>query len=427
MIMRIIELEIEGFRSIASQAWRPGSLNVLIGPNAGGKSNLLKSLELLSTAARGRLGKYVQDEGGIEPILFDGKLPSVWLQIKTSPLPPYTDETKDALSYQLELARLGASSAYRINHEILGNFCDFEAKKNPDPFKLLERDSQYAAVYSIESQKFEPVPTTTSTTTAPDPNGQRITPQTKTTTLAPGEIPEEEALLSFMSGPLSLNHFAAEFRKELASWKIYQEFRTDRDAAVRTAQVARADTQVDANGQNLIPVLHTLYQTSREFKNEINTAMRSAFGDDFEELVFPPAADQRIQLRIRWKSLEQARSAADLSDGTLRFLFLLTVLANPDPPPLIAIDQPETGLHPSMFPVVAEYARDAADRSQIVMATHSPEFLDAFGNAPPTTTVVEREDGQTRLRVVAGDELSYWLKKYTLGELFRSKELEAMK
>ncbi len=91
--------------------------------------------------------------------------------------------------------------------------------------------------------------------------------------------------------------------------------------------------------------------------------MRAAFGEDFEELLFPPDADQRIQLQIRWRSLQRERSAADISDGTLRFLFLLAVLANPSPAPLIAIDEPETGLHPSMLPIVAEYAREAANRA----------------------------------------------------------------
>lgn len=195
---------------------------------------------------------------------------------------------------------------------------------------------------------------------------------------------------------------------------------------MRAPQVTRAETQVSADGQNLVSVLHSLYTSSRDFKNEINTAMQAAFGDDFEELVFPPAADQRIQLRIRWRSLKREQSAADLSDGTLRFLFLLAVLANPSPPSLIAIDEPETGLHPSMLPIIAEYAREASHRAQIIFATHSPEFLDAFGDEAPTTTVVERRDGQTVLRVASGDELSYWLKQYTLGQLYRSRELEAL-
>ena len=190
--------------------------------------------------------------------------------------------------------------------------------------------------------------------------------------------------------------------------------------------MARREAYLNADGQNLVSVLHTLYSIDRDFKNEINTAMRTAFSDDFDEIVFPPAADQRIQLRLRWRSLEREQSAADLSDGTLRFLFLLAALANPSPPPLIAIDEPETGLHPSMLPIVAEYARDAANRTQVILTTHSPELLDAFGNEPPTTTVVEWKDGQTVLKVLSGDRLDYWLKKYTMGELYRSKELEAM-
>jgi predicted ATPase len=154
--------------------------------------------------------------------------------------------------------------------------------------------------------------------------------------------------------------------------------------------------------------------------------MKAALGDDFEELVFPPAADQRIQLRVRWKSLRREQSAADLSDGTLRFLFLLTVLAGPDPPPLVAIDEPETGLHPSMLPIVAEYAVDAARRTQIILTTHSPQFLDAFQETVPTTTVAEWAEGETRLKTISGESLDYWLKEYSLGALYRSGELEDM-
>ena len=142
--------------------------------------------------------------------------------------------------------------------------------------------------------------------------------------------------------------------------------------------------------------------------------------------MFPPAADQRIQLRVRWKSLHREQSAADLSDGTLRFLFLLAVLANPDPPPLIAVDEPETGLHPAMLPIVAEYAIQASTRTQVILATHSPSFLDAFSGHAPTTTVVEWIDGRTRLSVRSGDDLDYWLKDYTLGELYRSGQLEVV-
>ena len=398
--MKIIKLEVEGYRSLKSQTWCPGDLNVLIGPNASGKSNLLRVLETLSTAAKGGLGQYVQQEGGMEPIVWDGQADRIRLRARMTPLPPFKDNVKDALTYQITLARLGKSSAYRIDNEVLGNFYKVETGEMQEPFKLLERDHYHAVVYSMDSKRFE----------AP-----------------PASVPEEEAMLSAAAGPFTANRFVADFQKELADWKIHQGFHTHREAQIRAPQVTRAEAQVSADGQNLISVLHSLYTGDREFENEIVTAMRAAFGEDFEKLVFPPAADQRIQMRIRWRSLKREQSAADLSDGTLRFLFLLAVLANPSPPPLIAIDEPETGLHPSMFPIVAEYARDAANKAQVILTTHSPEFLDAFGQDVPTTTVVERQEGQTVLHVVSGDELSYWLKQYTLGELYRSKELEAMK
>ncbi len=402
--MKIIKLEVEGFRSLRSLSWCPGDLNVVIGANASGKSNLLRVLEMLSVASHGGLGKLVQQEGGMGPLVWDGKVDQIMLRVNATPSEVDPFETIESVTYELRLARLGRGSEYRIDQELLGFFGPVDQATAVQPTMLIDRDGRRAKLFS----------------------------ETKPMLVTPVDgIPEDETLLALMGGPLVQHRFVAAFQKELSSWRIYwriyQSFETRRDAPIRSPQVARAETQVSADGQNLISVLHSLYTGNRDFENEIDTAMKAAFGDDFEKLVFPPAADQRIQLRIRWKSMQQAQSAADLSDGTLRFLFLLAILANPSPPPLIAIDEPETGLHPAMLDIVAEYARDASSRSQVILTTHSPELLDSFGAEPPTTTVVERVDGETKLRVIAGDELHYWLKKYTLGELFRSNELEAMK
>jgi predicted ATPase len=393
--MKILRFEVEGFRSLRNIDWRPGSLNVVIGPNGSGKSNLLRILELLSIAASGGLGKYVQHEGGIEPLLWDGSVDCILVCCTLSPTEEGQDPKQDRYTYDLALRRLGTSSAYRVDSELLR----LESGEQRAPSKLLERDAVNATVYGAE--------------------------ETLHSKVGPS-VPEEETLLSLSAAPFGANRVIVEHRKNFAKWRIYQGFHTDRESPVRASTVARRETTLDADGQNLVSVLHTLYSTDRDFKDEINTAMRTAFSDDFDEIVFPPAADQRIQLRLRWRSLQREQSAADLSDGTLRFLFLLAVLANPSPPPLIAIDEPETGLHPLMLPIVAEYARDAAQRTQVILTTHSPEMLDAFGNDPPTTTVAEWKDGQTMLRVLAGDSLDYWLKKYTMGELYRSKELEAL-
>ncbi len=117
---------------------------------------------------------------------------------------------------------------------------------------------------------------------------------------------------------------------------------------------------------------------------------------------------------------------ADLSDGTLRFLFLMTVLAAPNPPPLIAIDEPEAGLHPSMMPIIAKFAAEAATRTQVILTTHSDRFLDAFRDTKPTMTVTKLENGETILKTIPEETLGYWVQGYTLGSLFRSGELEEM-
>jgi predicted ATPase len=368
---------------------------VIIGPNGTGKSNLLRFLELISISAQGKLGKYIQSLGGMDPIVWDGAAASIRFVLESTP----EGGELGPEHYELELARLGPGSSYKVEKELLINSHKLKKGIERKAFKFLERFSKTAVIFDEKERTF-------------------TTPEEF--------ISDEESLLSITSGPFINNHFIPPFQRALASIAVYHDLHTNKDASVRQPTISRMEKRVDPDGQNLISVLHTLYTGDRDFKKDINSAMEAAFGDDFEELVFPPASDQRIQMRIRWKSLKREQSAAELSDGTLRFLFLLTVLASPSPAPIIAIDEPETGLHPSMLPLVAEYAVDAANRSQVILTTHSPQFLDAFAGTRPTTTVAKWENGETILQTLKGEELDYWLKEYSLGSLFKSGELEQM-
>ena len=397
--MKIRQLFVEGFRSLKKVVWEPGDLNVLIGPNGSGKSNLLRVLEMISVSAQGGLGKYVQAAGGMMPLVWDGEAKEVAVKIKTTPPEPERDPKTDSLTYDVHLSRIGQTSTYRIEREVLGNYYRVELGDMEEPFKFLERRGLKGVVFNDTQRGL---------------------------TAAPELISEEETLLSMISGPFFENRVIPLFQKELAAWSVYHDLRVDPKASVRQAAITRPERRVSPDGENLISVMNTLYTGDRKFKKDINAAMKAAFGDDFDEIVFTPAADQKIQLQVRWNSLKREQPAADLSDGTLRFLFLLTVLASPTPAPVIAIDEPEAGLHPAMLPIVAEHAVDASLRSQVILTTHSPQFLDAFKETLPTTTVTKWEDRQTELRSIDGEELKYWLKEYTLGSLFKSGELEAM-
>jgi len=397
--MKISRMEIKGFRSLKNISWAPGKLNVIIGPNGAGKSNLLRLLELMSVSAQGRLGKYVQHSGGMEPLVWDGVLEGIRFEIHASELLPFWMPGRNWLTYGVELARLGRTGTYAIGEERLLYFHRQKPEEKVEPFAILDREKMNARIFDEDRKEW-------------------IAPQES--------LLEEETLLSQTAGPFAINQHIPLFRQQLSEWRVYHDVDVSLSARLRQPAVARLDKRVDSDGQNLVSVLHTLYTGERDFKKDMDLAMRAAFGDDYDELVFPPAADQRIQLSVRWKSLRREQTAADLSDGTLRFLFLLTVLASPSPAPLIAIDEPETGLHPSMLPIIAEYSVDTAERVQVIFTTHSPQFLDAFGDVPPLTTVARWANGETVLKTLKGEKLERWLKEYSLGALYRSGELEDM-
>jgi len=397
----IRRLEVKGFRSLRHVVWEPGPLNVLIGPNAGGKSNLLRLVELLSVAATGGLGEHVRRMGGMVPLVWDGTAEAVEVILDCDPCETQDDPKQRSLTYELELRRLGGSSMYRLENELLANYYRVRTGEHESPLKFVERYPGHAVVFD---------------------------PEQKGLVAHEGALPDEETLLAAAGGPFAVNRIVHDFAQRLSAWAVHRDIRTDRDAPLRQSAVTRREPALAADGGNLVQCLHTLCTTDRSFRSNLGDAMHAAFGAQFEDLLFPPEADQRVQMRMQWRPLSTAQSAADLSDGTLRFMLLIAVLARSVLPPLIAIDEPELGLHPSMLPIIAEFAAEASRRTQVVLATHSPEFLDAFTELEDklTVTVVEAPEGATVLRNVSGESLAHWLEEYRLGEMFRSGTLEGL-
>jgi predicted ATPase len=401
--MEITTLNISGFRSLRQVTWLPGRLNVLIGPNGSGKTNLLRALALLKQAASGNLEQAVVHSGGLTQICWDGKFKEGirWHVESKGKFLPGDDANSRKLSYHLGMHYAGYPSdglGYSIGNELLADYARVDSGEEKNALKYLDRGPRHAAFFDSSQNKL----------TAPEER-----------------IKGTETLLSQVGGLFSAPETAS-FYAFLTSLGIYHELIVNDDAEVRRAAVTRRETQLREDGQNLIAVLHTLYSTNRGFKADLSATMRAAFGRDFDEIEFPPAEDQRVQMRLHWRPLKSSHSTSELSEGTLRLLMLIAVLSNPGRGDFIAIDEPETYLHPGMFPIIADLAAEAAETSQIVFTTHSPQFLDALGSKSPVTTVTELIDGATQLRNLDAEDLSRWMKKYTLGELFKSGELEAL-
>jgi predicted ATPase len=115
--------------------------------------------------------------------------------------------------------------------------------------------------------------------------------------------------------------------------------------------------------------------------------------------------------------------ATRLSDGTLRWLSLLSILLHPSPPPLVCIEEPEIGLHPDMLRTLAQLLLDASSRMQLVVTTHSDALIDAINESPESVIVCEKKAGTTVLSRLSKDELAAWLGKYTLGQLWRRGDI----
>ena len=115
---------------------------------------------------------------------------------------------------------------------------------------------------------------------------------------------------------------------------------------------------------------------------------------------------------------ERLIPASRLSDGTLRYLCLLAILCDPDPPPLICIEEPELGMHPDVLPTIAGLLKDASTRTQLIVTTHSDILVDALTDTPEAVIVCEKHDGATKMQRLTDQNIGHWLEKYRLGELW---------
>lgn len=364
MIERII---IENFKSIRKLDLELKPINILVGANGAGKSNFISFFKLVNRIYEGRLQKYISNNIG--SFLYFGKKKSNYI----SGLIDFDNE----FVYRFKLEPDDKfNTGYISKDQFFENVNNLD--KNYDNWRLLIENSN-GSLESVANKKF-------------------------------------------ISTVGIIYHL---IKNHLDSFKIYHFHDTGENSCLK--QINRLDDNdyLREDGANLAAFLYYLQEKHpREF-NSIEDQIRSV-APFFGSFNLSPRKLNEEEIRLRWfeKGADGYFDAFDLSDGTLRFMALTTLLLQPDLPKTIIIDEPELGLHPFAINKLAAMMKQAAAKgSQVIVSTQSVGLIDNF--EPEDIVTVDREDDQSVFRRLDSNELKDWLEDYTLGELWNKNVIGA--
>lgn len=205
--------------------------------------------------------------------------------------------------------------------------------------------------------------------------------------------------------------------KTIQQWRVYHFHDTSEKSILKQTGDIDDNRQFREDGSNLAAFLYRLQQMSPDsYQKIVRTVQQVApFLGDFQ---LQPLALNPEKIRLEWRDNETDGyfNAHSLSDGTLRFICLATLLLQPNLPPLIIIDEPELGLHPFAITILASLLRKASIESQVIIATQSVTLLNQF--EAEDIVVVERQDNQSVFKRLDSASLEHWLEDYAIGELW---------
>jgi len=365
-------------------------LNVLIGPNAAGKTNLIEVIGLLQAAPTNLVSAILRG-GGIRQWLWLGdRVPSPIATIECE-LNLSRGRQVGPLIYELQFSE--ADGSFVILQEELRKSSHRGNGKTPEPFFTRSFNK---ATFSAESSQV---------------NGA----QAQTVSL-----PTTEPILAQFKNPVDPTPIT-EVGNHLAQIRIFREFKTGLGSPVRYGISTTSPKDVLMDGSdNLALVLHELdFQGLHE---RIRDYLRR-FCDRFED-VKVSVGEGMARTYLREAGLVEMLSAIRMSDGTLKFLALLAALFHPKPPQLMCIEEPEIGLHPDALHLVAEALVEASRSMQLIVTTHSDALIDALSDQPESVLVCERDfENGTQFQRLSKKKLNSWLRDYTLGQLWRKGEI----
>lgn len=207
-----------------------------------------------------------------------------------------------------------------------------------------------------------------------------------------------------------------QFRLDLASSTYYHTLDVGPRSPVRLPQPIRPASLPGANGEDLVTCLYEMREADPDRFDAIQDALRAAF-PGFDKLTFPPVAAGTLAMLWRDRNFPNGFYTHQLAEGSIRFLWLATLLQSAALPAVTLLDEPEVGLHPELLSLFAELLREASQRSQIIVATHSDRLV-RFLNPKEVVVADLTEDGLTKLTWADSLDLERWLDEYTLDQVW---------
>jgi predicted ATPase len=209
-------------------------------------------------------------------------------------------------------------------------------------------------------------------------------------------------------------------RRRLASCVFYGPLDVSPKAPVRLPQPLRPATLPGAHGEDLVSCLYSLRETDRDRFEVLEDTLSAAFSD-FERLDFPPVAAGVLAMTWKDRNYSKPIYMHQLSEGTLRFMWLATLLLSRDLPTITLIDEPEVSLHPELLSLLVDLMREASQRTQLIVATHSDRLIRFL--KPDEVLVADMHDGEATLSWGSEMDLEHWLADYSLDELWQMGRL----
>jgi predicted ATPase len=370
-------LAVENYRSLRDLVLPLSRLTVVTGPNGSGKSSLYRALRLLADAARNGAVAALAREGGLPSALWAGKetvghgRAPVQGTRRTKSIGLRLGFAGDEFGYALDLGMpIPTETAFNLDPEFKRECVWHGAVLKPAAL-LADRDGPVVRT-RIESGAW---------------GGK------------PHRIGITDSMLTAFADP-RISPEVLVVRERIRSWRFYDHFRTDADAPARQARVGTRTPVLDQDGADLAAALQTIKEVGDV--EGLHTAVDDAFPGSRLEVAAGDGG--RFELRFRQDGLLRPLSAAELSDGTLRYLLWVAALLSPRPPELLVLNEPETSLHPDLLPALAALISTAATRTQVVVVTHARPLVRALQAVDEELALLEleKEEGAT---VLAGQGL----------------------